>query len=76
MSDPTGDAAETRDFGVGGSAATGADATEAPADTSHDERPSPPAAAGDEGGTAYKAPQIDRPPPGDEPLSVRLASEE
>ena len=77
MTDPTGEVADTGDFGAGASEETSAGGTtEVPAHTSQDERPSQPAAADDEGGTAYKAPPLDRPPPSDEPLSVRLAKEE
>ena len=76
MTDPMGEIAETGDFGAGGSEVSAGDTTEAPAHTSQDERPSQPSAADDEGGTAYKPPQLDRPLPSDEPLSVRLAKEE
>jgi hypothetical protein len=77
MTDPTGKVAEPGDFGTGGSeASASAGTTEAPAHTSQDERPSRPSAADEEGGTAYKAPLLDRPLPSDEPLRVRLAEEE
>jgi hypothetical protein len=75
MTDPAGDVAETGDFGTGGAEAS-AGTTEAPAQTSQDERPSKPSAADEDGGTADKAPQLDRPLPSDEPLSVRLAKKE
>jgi hypothetical protein len=75
MTDPTGKAAETGDFGTGGAEASEGDA-EAPENTSQDERPSKPSAEDEEGGTAYQAPELDRPLPSDEPLRARLAKEE
>jgi hypothetical protein len=75
MTDPTGKVAETGAFGTGGAEASGGTA-DAPANTSQDERPSKPSAPGEDDGTVYKPPQLNRPLPSDEPLRVRFAKEE
>lgn len=73
MTDPTGKVAETEDFGAARESAGGmAEAR----DTWQDEDPSTPPAAFEEGGTAHRPAQLDRPLPGDEPLSVRFATED
>jgi hypothetical protein len=75
MTDPTGKSAETGAFGTGAGEASRGTA-EAPKDTSQDDRPSKPPAADEDSGTAHKPAQLHRPPPSDEPLKVRFASEE
>lgn len=73
MTDPTGKIAETEDFGA---ARDSRGAVAEARDTWQDEGPSNPPGAYEEGGTAHRPAQLDRPVPSDEPLSVRFAMED
>ncbi len=75
MGDPTGEVAERGAFGRAGAEA-GAAAAPVARHTWQDERPSRPQAADAYEGTAHKPPELDRPPPSEEPLSVRFEREE